>query len=75
MKDKKVEIPYMYLHKTLSNFLLAKGDVSRRIVPTWEDGSNVDIDPGPDSPESEDETVVGSGSEVEEDQEWVPGNE
>lgn len=34
----------MYLHRTLSDFLLAQEDSSRTIVPEWEDGSDIDVD-------------------------------
>lgn len=78
VKDKKVEIPYMYLHSTLSDFLLAQEDASRKVMPEWEDGSDVDEDEDEDtvsdsdSPSSGSGTVMEEGSDPEDCEEWTP---
>lgn len=68
----------MYLHSTLSDFLLAQEDSSRKIVPEWEDGSDIDEDEDAvsdsDSPDSGSGTVMeGSDPEDGKDEEWTPG--
>lgn len=71
LKEKKVDIPYIYLHKTLSDFLLAQV-ANTRVVPSWEDGSDVDVESDPEGSDSE-ECESESSEERENDQEWTPG--
>lgn len=74
VKEKKVEIPYMYLHHMLSDFLRAQEDPGTKIVPNWEDGSDIDVESDEDSRDSNEETVGSPSSEEDSgDGEWTPG--
>lgn len=70
VKEKKVEIPYAYLHRTLSEFLLAQ-NVNRRVIPSWEDGSDVDVESDSEDESNSAEGESSSSEEGENDQEWT----
>lgn len=73
-KSKRVDIPYTYLHSTLSDFVRAQENTNTRIVPYWEDGSDIEIEPEP--PELEDETEEENSSSSDDchQEEWTPGH-
>lgn len=73
VKEKKVEIPYMYLHHMLSDFLHAQEDSGTKIVPHSEDGSDIDVESDEDLQDSNEEAAGSSSSEEDNgDGEWTP---
>lgn len=67
----------MYLHNTLSDFVRAQEDPNRKIVPFWEDGSDVEIEPeqpGETELEEETEEEDSSSSGDSRQEQWTPGN-